>query len=107
MPPTRPATIFCLRCWVTAKLTVGAARLDAEVGGVVDVAIHGSGFQERLGRDASTVETGAPEGRILLHERRLQARRSGIEDSGVAARATTDHHEVELLSHAPSHGSAA
>ena len=24
MPPTRPATIFCLRCWVTAKLTVGA-----------------------------------------------------------------------------------
>ena len=24
MPPTRPATIFCLRCWVTAKLTVGS-----------------------------------------------------------------------------------
>ena len=23
MPPTRPATIFCLRAWVTAKLTVG------------------------------------------------------------------------------------
>ncbi len=23
MPPTRPATIFCLRFWVTAKLTFG------------------------------------------------------------------------------------
>ena len=23
MPPTRPATIFCLRAWVTAKFTVG------------------------------------------------------------------------------------
>ena len=23
MPPTSPATIFCLRCWVTAKLTFG------------------------------------------------------------------------------------
>ena len=35
MPPTSPATIFCLRCWVTAKLTVGVAGLDAEVGGVL------------------------------------------------------------------------
>ena len=54
------------------------ARLDPEVGGVVDVAVHRGGLQERLGRDAPTVETGAAEG-VLLHQRGLQSGRGGIE----------------------------
>ena len=74
-PPTSPATIFCLRAWVTAKFTLGVTGLDAEVGGVLDVAVHGGGLEERLGGDAATVEAGAPE-RVHLDERHLGAGRA-------------------------------
>ena len=55
-----------------------AATLDAEVGGMVDVAFHGSGLEERLRRDAATVEAGAAE-RVLLDEGDVQARRCAVQ----------------------------
>ena len=67
MPPTSASTIFCLRFWATAKLTVGALGLDAELAGVGDVPEHGSRFEERLGRDAPPVEARAAES-VLLDE---------------------------------------
>ena len=80
MPLTRPATIFCLRAWVTAKLTDGGAGVDAELGGVGDVALHRGGLEERLGRDAAPVEARAAE-RILLDEGHVEAGAGGVERS--------------------------
>ena len=96
MPPTSPATILFLRSWVTAKLTVGCAGLDAELGGVRDVAVHGRGLEERLGRDAATVEAGPAEG-VALDHRDLDARRRGVQRGGVATGSSADDDEIELL----------
>ena len=49
------------------------AGLDAEVGGVGDVAVHGRRLEERLGRDAAAVEAGAAEG-VHLDHRDVDAR---------------------------------
>ena len=96
MPPTSPATILCLRAWVTAKLTVGCAGLDAELGGVGDVAVDGRRLEERLGRDAATVEARAAE-RVPLDHRDLHAGRGGVQRGGVPTGAAADDHEIELL----------
>ena len=72
------------------------AGLDAELGGVGDVAVHGRRLEERLGRDAAPVEARAAEA-VLLDERDLQAGRRGVQRGGVSTRAATDHHEIELL----------
>ena len=98
MPPTRPATIFCLRCCVTAKFDGRLARLDTEVGAVVDVAFDGRCLQERLGGDASSVEAGAAE-RVLLDQGDLHSGGRGVEGGGVATGAPTDDDEVERVTH--------
>ena len=95
---TMPSTIFCLRAWAVAKLTTGALRLDAELGGVGDVALHGGRLEERLGRDAATVEAGAAE-RVLLDDGDVETGRGGVQRRPVAAGAAADHHEIELLFH--------
>ena len=51
MPPTSPATIFCLRCLGHGEVD-GRRGLDAELGGVGDVAVDRRRLEERLGRDA-------------------------------------------------------
>ena len=70
--------------------------LDAEVGGVLDVAVHGGGLEERLGGDAAPVEARAAEG-VHLDQCHLGAGRSGVEGAGVAARTSSDEDEIELL----------
>ena len=79
-----------------AEVDGGRARLDAELGGVGDVAVHRCGLEERLGGDAATVEAGPPEG-VFLDDRHPHARRCGIERGAVATGASTDDDEIELI----------
>ena len=89
----------CLRSWVRAKLTLGrSAGLDAEVGRVVDVALHGRGLEERLRRDAAAVQAGAAE-RVHLDQGHLEPGRCAVQRSAVTAGSATDHHQVELVTH--------
>ena len=67
--------------------------------GVGDVALDGGGLEERLGRDAATVQAGAAEG-VLLDEGHAEAGAAGVERRAVAAGAAADDHEIELLTHA-------
>ena len=96
MPPTSPATIFCLRSWVTAKLTRRRAGLDAELGGVGDVAVDRGRLEERLGRDAATVEARAAEG-VHLDHGDLDAGRRRVERGGVPTGSSADDDEIELI----------
>ena len=88
----------CLRAWLTAKSTVRLAGLDAELLGPGDVAVHRRRLEELLGRDAAPVEARAAD-LVLLHARHLQPGAGAVERGGVAARTTTDHHQVVLLGH--------
>ncbi len=72
------------------------AGLDAEVGGVLDVAVDRGRLEERLGRDAATVEARPAEG-IHLDDRHLDACRRCVERGGVPTGTSADHHEIELL----------
>ena len=72
------------------------AGLDAELGGVGDVAVHGGRLEERLGRDAAPVEARAAEG-VDLDEGHLHPGGRGVERSRVATRASTDDDEIELI----------
>jgi hypothetical protein len=74
------------------------ARPDAEVGAVLDVALDGGRLEERLGRDAPTVEAGTSEG-VLLDEGDLQAGRRRVERRGVPAGAASDDDEIERVTH--------
>ena len=94
-PLTRPSTTFCLRAWAEAKSTVGCAGLDAELGGVGDVAVHRRRLEERLGRDAATVEAGAAH-LVLLDDGDVEAGGRGVERGAVSAGAAADHHEIEV-----------
>ena len=74
------------------------ARLDAEVGAVLDVTLDRRGLEKRLGRDASPVQTGTTE-RVLLDQGDLETGRGGVERSGVAARPATDDDDIERITH--------
>ena len=73
------------------------ARVDAELLGPGDVAVDGRRLQELLGRDATPVQAGAAH-LVLLHEGDVQTDGRAVQGCGIAAGATSDHREIELLS---------
>ena len=73
----------------------GRAGLDAELGGVGDVALHRGGLEERLGRDAAAVEAGAAH-LVHLDDGDVEAGRRGVQRCAVSARSTADHDEIEF-----------
>ncbi len=62
------------------------------------MALDGGRLEERLGGDASTVETGAAE-RILLDHRHCETGGSAVQGGGVTARTATDHDQIERVTH--------
>ncbi len=70
------------------------ARLDAELLCSGDSAEDGGSLEELLCRDAAAVKA-RPADLVLLHDRDRQPGSSGVERSGVSARAPTDHDDVE------------
>ena len=63
-----------------------------------DVALDGRRLEERLRRDAATVQAGAAE-RIFLDEGHLQAGGRGVQRGGIPTRATADDDEIERITH--------
>ena len=85
---------------MTAKSSVGLAGVDAELGGVGDVAVDRGRLEELLGRDAAAVQAGAAD-LLLLDHRDVEAGGGAVQRGGVAARAAADDDEVSSISHAP------
>ena len=71
------------------------ARLDAELGGVGDVALHGRRLQERLGRDAPAVQARAAHD-VHLDDGDVEARRGGVQRGAVPAGSAADDDEIEV-----------
>ena len=71
------------------------AGLDAELGRVGDVALHGGGLEERLRRDAATVEARAAH-LGLLDDGDVEPGRRGVQRRAVSAGTTADDDEVEF-----------
>ena len=71
------------------------AGLDAELGGMGDVALHRGGLEERLRRDAATVEARAAH-LGHLDERDVETGGSGVQRGAVSAGSTADHDEIEF-----------
>ena len=85
MPPTRPATMPCLRSWVRAKLTLGVRLASMPNSAAWSTwRLHGRRLEERLRRDAAAVQAGAAE-RIHLDQRHLEAGRCAVQRSAVTA----------------------
>src|SRR6187549_1646373 len=68
--------------------------LDAEVGAVPRLVEQLRGVEQRLGRDAPAMQTGAAELRVLLDHRHLHAELTGADARDVPARAAADDDEV-------------
>ena len=90
-----PSTIFCLRAWRSAKLTIGALGLDAELAGVGDVTVDRGRLEERLGRDATTIEAGAADVGHL-DQCDLEPGGRGVQRGSVTAGAAADDDEIEF-----------
>ncbi len=72
--------------------------------GVTHAIGEGGQFEERLGRDAATVQAGAPD-LVLVDECDLQAQLGGAERRGIATGAGAEHHQIEVIGRADGHGS--
>ena len=91
----------CLRAWVRAKSTDRRAPgIDPEFCRMVDVPFHRGGLEERLGRNAATVEAGAAQC-IHFHQGHVEPGGCSVEGRGVPAWAPADHYDVELITHRP------
>ena len=73
-----------------------AAGLDPEVGGMVDVALHRSGLEERLGGDAAPVQARASQC-VLLDEGHIEPCRRAVQGGGISAGPTADDDEIEVV----------
>ena len=78
-----------------AKLTTGAAGLDAELRRVSNVAVHSCGFEEGLRGDAAAVETRAADVGHL-DEGDVETGGCGVQRCAVSAGSTADHDEIEF-----------
>ena len=92
---TMPSTIFCLRACAVGEVDDRCARLDAELCGVGNVAMHCCGLEERLGRDATAVEAGAAHVGHL-DEGDVETGGCGVQRCAVSAWSTADHDEIEF-----------
>ena len=71
---------------------------DAEGGGVVDGAVHLRRLEQRLGRDAASVQAGASHG-VCFHHRDVESGGRGIERSGVTAGPAAEYNDVVFAAH--------
>ena len=101
MPLAPLVTTLSLCFCACAQLTAGFFTSMPNSAASQDVAVELGGPEQRLGGDAAAVEAGAAQALVLLDERRLQPELPGADGRHVPARARTDDHHVERLSHGP------
>ena len=71
------------------------ARVDPVVAGASSLVQQARGLQERLGGNATPVEARPPEMGVLFHHPDPQAQLRGTNRGHIAARATTNDHQIQ------------
>src|SRR6185295_13705477 len=78
-----------------ADVELRLADVDPEPPRLADLVEHGGGVEERLGRDATAVEAGAAELRVLFDHGDLEPQLTGADPGDIAARPAAEDDQVE------------